>query len=389
MRSSQIVMKKLRKIWQCLEERVDTASPVARWRLSAGGEFGMVERFLAPNGAGASPVFPCPVCERDMLVMPCGGEFVAEANEDARCRSVPGLAAADVAEHAINWQAVLGLVGGVLGVPLARDGLRYGHVVAGGEYVRDFRRVPVRACFSDDAAVISDEAARWLALARKPALFLTARHHAVCGLLFSKTGCGYFALEDLIGADDGGAFVLVRPMDDLVKEVERHGLDGGAAGVALERIDRNLTVVAEQKRELIEENNDLKAMQAQGMFKFVSSVESADMRLFLAILAHGDQSKAARALGMRDSTFREQTMGWKSRGSSYRMMHSLIEWRKNVGGKKSVAYDDAVLLADGGGSGSHEALLDQVLEGLQAMNARNWPAVCRELMMAIQEERPG
>jgi hypothetical protein len=71
------------------------------------------------------------------------------------------------------------------------------------------------------------------------------------------------------------------------------------------------------------------------------------------------------------------------------MMHSLIEWRKNVGGKKSVAYDDAVLLADGGGSGSHEALLDQVLEGLQAMNARNWPAVCRELMKAIQEERPG
>ena len=113
------------------------------------------------------------------------------------------------------------------------------------------------------------------------------------------------------------------------------------------------------------------------------------MRLFLAILAHGDQSKAARALEMRDSTFREQTKGWKSRGSSYRMMHSLIEWRKNVGGKKSVAYDDAVLLADGGGSGSHEALLDQVLEGLQAMNARNWPAVCRELMKAIQEERPG
>jgi len=38
---------------------------------------------------------------------------------------------------------------------------------------------------------------------------------------------------------------------------------------------------------------------------------------------------------------------------------------------------------------TYVAFLDQVLEGLQAMNTRNWPAVCRELMKAIQEERPG
>jgi len=361
----------------------------ARWRLSAGGEFGMVERFLAPNGAGASPVFPCPVCERDMVVLPYGGEFVAEAAEEATCRSVTGLAAADVAEHGINWRAVLGWIGGVIGVSLERDGVRYGHVVAGGEYVRDFRRVPVRMCFSDDAAVIGDEAARWLALAVRPALFLTARHHAGCVVLFSKSGCGYFALEDLIGADDDGAAVLVRPMDELVSEVERRGLEGGGADAALKRIDRNLVAVAEQKRELIQENNDLKAMQAQGMFKFVSSVEAGDMRLFLAILAHGDQSKAARALEMRDSTFREQTEGWKSKGVSYRVMYRLIRWRKKVGGKTTVSYDDKILLEGGGDAGGREALLDQVLEGLAAMNARNWPAVCRELVKAIREEYPG
>jgi hypothetical protein len=128
-------------------------------------------------------------------------------------------------------------------------------------------------------------------------------------------------------------------------------------------------------------------MQAQGMFKFVASVEAGDMRLFLAILARGDQAKAARALEMKDSTFRLQTEGWKTKGASYRVMYRLIEWRKSVGGKKAVPYNDAVLLTDGGGTGRNEALLDQMLEGLQAMNARNWPAVCRELMEAIQEER--
>ncbi|MDD5706545.1 MAG: hypothetical protein PHR35_11510 [Kiritimatiellae bacterium] len=367
---------------------MDTAAPLARWRLSAGDDFGVLERFLAPVGSEPSPVFPCPECGRDMVVVPCGGGFVGEAGEGAPCNVANGLTVADVAEHGIAWTAVLGWLGAMVGCAMERDGIRYGHVVAGGEVVQGFRRVPARICFSDDEATIGDEVARWMALAARPGIFLTARHHARCGVLLAKSGCGYFALEDLIGVDDRGCGVLVRSVEALVREIEQTGMLGGGAVPVLRRIEHDIESVAAQKRELVQENTDLKAMQAQGMFKFVSKVEAGDLRLFLAILAHGDQSKAARALGMRDSTFREQTKGWRAKGAPYRVMHSLIEWRKAVGGKKVVKYDDAVLQQDAPGSGIGANLLEQVLEGLREMTTTNWNAVRKELEDAIVAEYP-
>lgn len=365
------------------------AAPVARWRLSAGDEFGLVERLLRPNGDSTSPVFPCPECGRDLVVLLYGAEFVAEPDEDVPCRGVAGLSTVDVTEHTLDWPLVLGWLGAMFGCRLERAGVQYGQVVAGGEIVCGFRRVAVRMCFCDDAGMIGEEAAKWVAMAPRPALFLTARHHGGCVAVFARTGCAYVALEDVIGVDDAGAAVLVRSIEELVGETERGGLERGCADATLERIDRKLAVVVEQKRELIEENDDLKTMQARGMFKFVASVDSDDMRLFLAILAHGDQSKAARAMGMRDSTFRAQTQGWKVKGPSYRVMYRLIEWRKAVGGKRSVIYDDRVLMTEDGAKESHEALLDQVLEGLREMNARNWAAVSRELLEAVEEVHPG
>jgi len=73
----------------------------------------------------------------------------------------------------------------------------------------------------------------------------------------------------------------------------------------------------------------------------------------------------------------------------YRVMARLITWRKTVGGKTQVPFDDAILTGGGTASGAVESLLRDVLEGLQAMNGNNWGAVRRELESAIRDECAG
>ena len=139
-------------------------------------------------------------------------------------------------------------------------------------------------------------------------------------------------------------------------------------------------VVAEVKRE----NEDLKVMQAAGFLRFMSVVEAADMRMLMAILQHGDQSKAAKALGMKDATFREKTKAWVSKSREYRRMHRLISWRKSVGRKEMLPLSDELIEKIRVGV-DREDILRQVLEGLAEMNGRNWPHVRDELKAAIME----
>lgn len=149
-------------------------------------------------------------------------------------------------------------------------------------------------------------------------------------------------------------------------------------GRLAERLSRKIEGVGREVYGLKQENEDLKTMQASGLFKFVSKVEPDALRLFFAILEHGDQAKAARALGMRDSSFREKTKGWRRMSAPYRVMYRLIDWRKKVGGRQEVPLADGIL-SEIGQNGHNEDCLGQVLEGLRAMNGANWQSIRTEL----------
>jgi len=173
-------------------------------------------------------------------------------------------------------------------------------------------------------------------------------------------------------------------------QVDAEGMagSGGHEEVAelREHLDKRLDVVADEMGELREENEDLKAMQAEGLFNFVNKVDPDELRVFFAILKYGDQSKAARALGIKDSTFRDRIRRWRGMAPAYRAMYRLIAWRKAVGRKILVPFNETMVGPDAGSGGDRVALLRQILEGLRAMKGSNWDGVRDELEEAIREE---
>jgi len=161
--------------------------------------------------------------------------------------------------------------------------------------------------------------------------------------------------------------------------------DSGELAALRSHFDKRFDTVAGDMSGLREENEDLKAMQAGGLFNFVKNVDVDALRLFFAILQHGDQSKAARALGIKDTTFRQKTRRWLAMDRPYRVMYRLIAWRKKVGRKILVPFNDEILHS-GNGNGDMAAFLCEVLEGLRAMNGTNWAVVRDELEEVIREE---
>lgn len=201
-------MRRLRNFWKCLEERADTASPRERWRLAAGSDFDVLERFLVAAGDSVSPVYPCPDCGRDLIVVPLGDAIVAEPDAEAPCRPLEKLGFDDVLEFRLNWGAILRAVGTATGCPLELDWVRGGCALARGDWVKDLRRISVAAHFGETDTVVSEEALRLIA-SRGGSLLLTGKHKRMCERLVTGTGCGYAALEDIIVVDEKARMVCV------------------------------------------------------------------------------------------------------------------------------------------------------------------------------------
>ena len=222
-------MRRLPSFWKCLDDRADTAAPLARWRLAAGADFDVVERFLVAAGATVSRVYPCPDCERDLLVVPVGDAFVAEPDAGAPCRPLDELASEDLREFGLNWAAIVRSLVAATGCPFELEGVNGGGVSARGDWVRDFRRVPVAVGFGANDRVWGEEAVR-LSTAREGALLLTARHNRKCECVLAGTRCEYVALEDVIGADEDGR--LVCTCDLTTRLTPAAGCQEGGPGMA-------------------------------------------------------------------------------------------------------------------------------------------------------------
>lgn len=240
-------MQKLHRIWRCIEDRADTASPLARWRLAAGAEFEILHPFLASNGGTVAPVYPCPQCGRDMLLVPVGDGIGAEPDEDADCASIENVPSAEAVEYVVNWGALLRAVGVVCDCSLECGPRRCGCIAARGEVARDFRRVAVYACFGESDLTVCEEAIRWLAECRTPSLFVTAVHRPACANLLAKTECRYVALEDIVGIGDSGTLVRVCDLMDGVKTAGTVNEDGGAIAAIVTAQDAIISEFQELK----------------------------------------------------------------------------------------------------------------------------------------------
>jgi hypothetical protein len=183
---------------------------------------------------------------------------------------------------------------------------------------------------------------------------------------------------------------------------------------ALAEIHRQIGAVAQgtydlrkENRQLQDENESLRAMQAGGFFNFVLHVEREDFLAFAFVMALGNRSAAAESLQVPQRSFYDRLERWETRDKNYQQMLRWIQWRKAVGRKIKLRLPDPkdsgsadetgvnpdvlheVVEAVGESSSqNYPSLLREILGVLVAQNAKNWDSARRDLVTLIKEELP-
>jgi hypothetical protein len=171
---------------------------------------------------------------------------------------------------------------------------------------------------------------------------------------------------------------------------------------ALGEILRQIRAVAQgtfelrrENRQLEEENERLRGMQAHGLFDFVLKVERDDFLAFAVIMALGSRNAARKFLDAPKRTFYDRLERWKAGDQNHRDMLRWIAWRKTVGRKIKLrlpqtpeALHEVVAAIGESSSRDYPSLLRQILEVLLAVNPKNCNRICSELVVLIKEELP-
>lgn len=155
---------------------------------------------------------------------------------------------------------------------------------------------------------------------------------------------------------------------------------------ALKNIETKLDTVIGKGFDLEKQIDRLQAMYAKGLFDFLQKCDAESLRYFLAILSAGDIAKASRALDMADRTLRDRVNAWQTKEHHYQVMFDLVGWRKKVGGKVQVPFNDALNYESDPASAS--TILKETLEALRDQDSGNWESVRDELVEILEEEVP-
>jgi len=190
-------------------------------------------------------------------------------------------------------------------------------------------------------------------------------------------------------------------------------LDRFASGLAtgdglvktVERIDRNIEAVAQDKYELRKENEELRQLNKDGYFNFAVRVNGEDFLAFAVIMALGNRKAAAEHLKIPARTFYHRVDQWAGRGKDYQLMLRYLEWRKRSSRHLKVELNPSLQSGEDGDqpenpetmadvlteikaadTKSYPALLAEVLEALKRQNGGNWTMVRQELVEMIKDE---
>lgn len=264
--------------------------------------------------------------------------------------------------------------------------------------------------FPSDAAWMAREVERLFGMQPDPFVLLTPT-----GIHCSpevKTAlrrqlCMHIALRDILELKPGGVLEAVESAGASLVEFERRLGESKGMAKTVERIERGLQAVAAGNLELLKENEELKQLQSEGYLKFSLRVDGDDFRAFAVIMALGNRKAAAEFLGVPIRSFYDRVDKWSTRGKEYQKMARAVDWRKKVGRKITVPLGDTIQSGDAGeaednpetiknaltrlrhnevDSRDFPALLGEILEALQNMNAKNWPALKAELSDIIKDE---
>jgi hypothetical protein len=197
-------------------------------------------------------------------------------------------------------------------------------------------------------------------------------------------GGGHVSLSSVL-VPEGRRFRVGGVLQPMLAEYAKRVASLRRSGETLVSIHREIAAVRLDYSALKTAKQRLEKMLSEGMFAFTQRVDAKSFQAFCTILAEGDVSKAARRLGMGDSTLRDLLRDWTGRGGAYERMLDVVRWRKQVGRTETVPLNDEVFLGKARPSG-YPALLSEVLDGLLSMTEKNWEELSNELAEILRIE---
>lgn len=370
------------QFWRGLACMSSGAGLRADWQWACGAALDLVAPYLQPT-AEQECSYPCrgrPGCQCRHAIRPAGQGWVAV------CTCGPGQCPPFVVEpkdtlvHRLDTELLAHRLRQALAMEPVRSAAWHGAAL---EQIGCYGPLPapVYLSLARADALLRDLERLW-GQRDEPLVLLTPTGSACtaeveCAL--RRQGAAHLslssALEPLAG---GGGFTLLAPLEPVLAGWVERSLALRDPARTLRDIHREIAAVRATCGELHQAKRRLEQMLAEGWFAFVRQVDAASFKIFCTILAEGDTSKAARSLGVADSTLRDRLRGWHGRSPAYRSMLDLVRWRKSVRGNQHLPLNDLVR-HETASPADYPGLLSDVLDGLLEMNAGNWEQRCAEL----------
>lgn len=379
------------KFWRTLETLAKPAAVLAEWQVLTGDEHGRAQAFLRATERQSDTV-PC-TCSPG-----CGQRHEIEAddtginlravsrNREVKCQPIP-LQPHDMLVHELNTAKLCAAIRSALGfAATAPNGLNLSarsHPVG----VHGAARSPVLLTMAHSESVLLREIEALLAVVAAPFILLTPTPtHCTVRVegVLRRNGCVVIPLSTVLQLEDRGVFRLCGRIDGVLAAFDQRLATGPGLVKTVEEIHRDIATVAKQKRDLSEAKARLEQMHGEGVFAFARHIDREAREQFLAVMACGDVAKAARDLGMKDSTLRSRLEKWPQRGKAYAALAEIVRWRKSIKGEAGM--DQAKRVASGAERDvDYPALVRDVIAELEELVPDNWEERCGDLAEALRK----
>ena len=381
-------------IWSTLDRLASGQRPaavLAEWKCLANGEFAMLEGFLRATQrlAGDYPCLSEPDCGCRHELDPCD-----DTRWVARCQCGLGdcppawLTPSDLIIHELDAVGFGGKVARTLGFgPPESGAVLYAapKVWQVGTYAAT--RSPVYLGIFPSEAELFANIEGLVSSRPEPFILLVPTaglRSAAVDAYLGRVHCGFVPLAPCVQGDGRGGFQVGSPIEPVLKRFVADLAQARNMAPVLEGIFREVAAVRDDRRNLSAGNARLKQMHGEGMFAFAKHIDREARAQFLAIMAGGDVAKAARDLGVKDSTLRSQLAKWPRRGKAYAALEEIVRWRKAIRGQAGMEFAKRVA------SGAERdvdfpSLIRDVVAELEELTPENWEEQCADLAEALRK----
>jgi hypothetical protein len=380
--------------WSRLDGLTTGRALLVDWRTLFGPDFAHLVPFLHPTGALAG-WYPCPrtppcECTHDLRPYRNGRLLAVCTCRDGDCDAFE-LDRHQVIIHALDRAALAAEAGRALGLRPAEDSQPSAGSQAAPAGLYAPLHAPAYLHLPGTALALLREIDRLLAARPSPFLLLTPTRSCFTpeadGAL-ARAGCASLALASALTVASpalpvAGRFQMQADLVPVFAGWAERLQRAQQAGGTLLSIHREIAAVRQEFSELRSAKQRLEQIQGEGLLKFAGKVDADSFRAFCAILATGDVAKASRTLALADATLRALLRRWRRMGPAYATLLDLVEWRKRMGRKAEVPFNDATF-HDRAATADPEGLLADVLDGLLSMTEQNWPDLCEELTTLLR-----